>query len=119
MNKFFTLLLMAAGFVACRDNAIVERMSSEMPGLVETSNNLAMVKIEGVFSLAGIDTTFTGGYSGWAPNPESDILRTMKKVYNDLYGKEPAVMAIHAGLECGILSGVYPIGTWFHAVLPL
>ena len=118
--------------IACPDG--VERMSSEMPGLVETSNNLAMVKIEGgefsvktlmrssvdtakealaqkfeaVFSLAGIETAFAGGYSGWAPNPESAILATMKKVYNDLYGKEPAVMAIHAGLECGILGGTYP-----------
>ena len=118
--------------IACPDG--VERMSSEMPGLVETSNNLAMVKIEGgefsvktlmrssvdtakealaqkfeaVFALAGIGTSFAGGYSGWAPNPDSAILATMKKVYNDLYGKEPAVMAIHAGLECGILSGAYP-----------
>ena len=118
--------------IACPDG--VERMSSEMPGLVETSNNLAMVKIEGgefsvktlmrssvdtakdalaqkfesVFALAGAETSFAGGYSGWAPNPDSAILATMKKVYNDLYGKEPAVMAIHAGLECGILSGAYP-----------
>ena len=118
--------------LACPDG--VERMSSEMPGLVETSNNLAMVKIEAgqfsvntlmrssvdtakdalarkfesVFALAGIQTSFAGGYSGWAPNPDSAILATMKKVYNDLYGKEPAVMAIHAGLECGILSGAYP-----------
>ena len=118
--------------LACPDG--VERMSSEMPGLVETSNNLAMVKIElgefsvktlmrssvdtakdalaqkfeSIFSLAGIQTSFAGGYSGWAPNPDSTILATMKKVYNDLYGKEPAVMAIHAGLECGILSGAYP-----------
>ena len=118
--------------IACPDG--VERMSSEMPGLVETSNNLAMVKIEGgefsvktlmrssvdtakdalaqkfesVFALAGVETSFAGGYSGWAPNPDSAILATMKKVYNDLYGKEPAVMAIHAGLECGILSGAYP-----------
>ena len=118
--------------IACPDG--VERMSSEMPGLVETSNNLAMVKVEAgefsvktlmrssvdsakdalaqkfeaVFSLAGIETSFAGGYSGWAPNPDSAILATMKKVYNELYGKEPAVMAIHAGLECGILSGAYP-----------
>ena len=118
--------------IACPDG--VERMSSEMPGLVETSNNLAMVKIEGgefsvktlmrssvdtakdalaqkfesVFALAGAETSFAGGYSGWAPNPDSAILATMKKVYNALYGKEPAVMAIHAGLECGILSGAYP-----------
>ena len=118
--------------IACPDG--VERMSSEMAGLVETSNNLAMVKIEGgqfsvktlmrssvdtakealaqkfesIFALAGIETSFAGGYSGWAPNPDSAILATMKKVYNDLYDKEPAVMAIHAGLECGILSGAYP-----------
>ena len=118
--------------LACPDG--VERMSSEMPGLVETSNNLAMVKIEAgqfsvktlmrssvdtakealaqkfeaIFSLAGIDTSFAGGYSGWAPNPDSSILATMKKVYNEMYGVEPAVMAIHAGLECGILSGAYP-----------
>jgi dipeptidase D len=118
--------------LSCPDG--VKRMSNEMNGLVETSNNLAMVKIgggeftvhtlmrssveiskyilsqkfEAVFALAGIKTTFSGGYSGWAPNPESAILTTMKKVYHDLYGKEPAVMAIHAGLECGILSGAYP-----------
>ena len=115
--------------LACPDG--VERRSSEMPGLVETTNNLAMVKIEAgqfsvktlmrssvdtakealaqkfeaIFSLAGIDTSFAGGYSGWAPNPDSAILATMKKVYNEMYGVEPAVMAIHAGLECGILSG--------------
>ena len=118
--------------IACPEG--VERMSREMAGLVETSNNLAMVKIEGgefsvkslmrssvdtakdalakkfeaIFALAGIETSFAGGYSGWAPNPDSAILATMKKVYNDLYGKEPAVMAIHAGLECGILGGIYP-----------
>lgn len=118
--------------LACPDG--VERMSSDIPGLVETSNNLAVVKIEkgefalktlmrssvdsakealaekfdAVFKLAGISTEFTGGYSGWAPNPSSAILATMKKVYHELYGKEPAVMAIHAGLECGILSGAYP-----------
>ena len=117
--------------LSCPDG--VKRMSNEMNGLVETSNNLAMVKIgggefavhtlmrssveiskyilsqkfEAVFALAGIKTTFSGGYSGWAPNPESAILTTMKKVYFDLYGKEPAVMAIHAGLECGIIGGKY------------
>ena len=118
--------------LACPDG--VERMSDSMPGLVETSNNMAMVGIykgkffvktlmrssvdtakmaladrfEAVFSLAGAKCGFTGGYSGWAPNPNSAILVTMKKVYEDMFGKEPAVMAIHAGLECGILSGAYP-----------
>lgn len=118
--------------LACPDG--VERMSDQMPGMVETSNNMAMVRIyrgeffvscllrssvdtakrqlaikmESVFALAGAKTTFTGGYSGWAPNAASPILHTMKNVYKDMFGKEPAVMAIHAGLECGILSGAYP-----------
>ena len=118
--------------LACPDG--VERMSDSMPGLVETSNNLAMVKagggefslsclmrssvdsakealaarIESVFALAGISTEFSGGYSGWAPNADSPILHLMKDVYARMYGKEPLVMAIHAGLECGILSGAYP-----------
>ena len=118
--------------IACPDG--VERMSDAMPGLVETSNNMAMVKVEkgeffvksllrssvdsakdflaerlaAVFELAGAEVKFDGGYSGWAPNNASPILHTMKKVYKDLYGKEPKVMAIHAGLECGILGGIYP-----------
>lgn len=111
----------------------VERMSDAMPGLVETSNNLAIVKSENgkiqvkclmrssvdsakdilaqslgsVFKLAGAEVEFTGGYPGWKPNMNSDILSTMKEVYKDLYGREPEVKAIHAGLECGILGGIY------------
>ena len=118
--------------LACPDG--VERMSDAMPGMVETSNNLAMVQIyrgkffvkclmrssvdsakmalasrmESVFKLAGCSIRFAGGYSGWAPNASSEILAVMKKVYKDMFGKEPQVMAIHAGLECGILSGAYP-----------
>ncbi|MEG2779225.1 MAG: aminoacyl-histidine dipeptidase [Bacteroidales bacterium] len=112
----------------------VERMSDAMPGLVETSNNMAIVKSENggiqihslmrssvdsekadlaekmraIFELAGATVDFTGGYSGWAPNVKSPILKEMKAVYKKLYGNEPAVMAIHAGLECGILGGAYP-----------
>ena len=112
----------------------VERMSDQMPGLVETSNNTAIVKTEdgrfiiktlmrssvdsakellaekmrAVVELAGGTVSFTGGYSGWAPDGNSRILHTMKDVYKKLYGNEPAVMAIHAGLECGILGGIYP-----------
>lgn len=118
--------------LACPDG--VDRMSDAMPGLVETSNNMAMVKIEkgeftvksllrssvdtgkaylatkltSVFKLAGAEVELSGGYSGWAPNSASPILHTMKAVYKDMYGVEPKVMAIHAGLECGILSGAYP-----------
>ncbi|MDR2362376.1 MAG: aminoacyl-histidine dipeptidase [Prevotellaceae bacterium] len=110
------------------------RMSDTMPGLVETSNNLAIVKLENgvaqvscllrssvdsakddlanamgaVFTLAGAQVAFTGGYPGWKPNPDSTILKTMKDVYQRMYGKTPDVKAIHAGLECGLLGGVYP-----------
>ena len=112
----------------------VERMSDAMPGLVETSNNLAIVKsgngkidvkclmrssvdsakdvyassLKSVFDLAGAEVKLTGGYPGWKPNMDSDILATMKTIYKKLYGKEPEVKAIHAGLECGILGGTYP-----------
>ena len=112
----------------------VDRMSLEVKDLVETSNNLAIVKTDkGVitvntllrgstdslkedlaesvrcaFELAGAKVFFDGGYSGWVPNMKSPILKTMKEQYKKLFGKEPAVMAIHAGLECGILAGAYP-----------
>ena len=125
-------LRFVCAILACPDG--VERMSADIPGLVETSNNLAMVRIEkgefyvstlmrssvdsakdalaqrfeAVFRLLGAKNSFEGAYSGWAPNPSSAILATIKKVYSSLYGKEPSVMAIHAGLECGILSGAYP-----------
>lgn len=118
--------------LACPDG--VERMSQTMPGTVETSNNLAIVriadgkvsvitlmrsfidsakaalsrKVAAVLEPAGIRTRFKGGYSGWAPDEKSEILRVMKQEYKKLYGKEPAVMAIHAGLECGIIGGIFP-----------
>ena len=118
--------------LACPDG--VDRMSDAMPGLIETSNNMAIVRIEkgefcvksllrssvdtakdylaekiaSVFALAGCSMTFTGGYSGWAPNNASPILHTMVEAYRELFGKDPKVTAIHAGLECGILSGAYP-----------
>ena len=112
----------------------VDRMSLEVKDLVETSNNLAIVhtgkgeitvntllrgstdslkedlaeSVRCAFELAGAKVFFDGGYSGWVPNMKSPILKTMKEQYKKLFGKEPAVMAIHAGLECGILAGAYP-----------
>ncbi len=120
--------------VACPNGVI--RMSDSMPGLVETSTNLAIVKsdsgtktvtlaclmrssvdsakadlgsrMESVFTLAGAEVKLSGGYPGWKPNMESPILKTMLKVYNDKFGRIPEIKAIHAGLECGILGGTYP-----------
>ncbi len=125
-------LRMVQAIYACPNG--VERMSDAMKGLVETSNNLAIVKVKGgkaevkclmrssvdsakivysealkaVFELAGAEVKLSGGYPGWKPNMDSAILKTMKSVYKKLYGNEPKVMAIHAGLECGILGGTYP-----------
>lgn len=112
----------------------VQRMSQAMKGLVETSNNLAIVKCSGgkfeahnltrssvdsakeatawkiaaVFHLIDATVELKGGYPGWKPNMNSPILKTMSKVYSDKYGKIPEIKAIHAGLECGIIAGVYP-----------
>lgn len=112
----------------------VERMSDAMPGLVETSNNLAIVKcIDGkyivnclvrssvdsakegamykigtTFDLIGANVSFDGAYPGWKPNMDSPILKTMLTTYEGLYGKTPEIKAIHAGLECGLLGSVYP-----------
>jgi len=117
---------------ACPNGMI--RMSDSMPGLVETSTNLATVKsengvisvkcllrssvdsakedlceqVESVFSLAGGMVRFDGGYPGWKPNMDSAILKQMQKIYENKFGKVPEIKAIHAGLECGILGANYP-----------
>ena len=123
--------LMAA-VVACPDG--VEKMSMAMEGLVQTSNNLARVVSDGkqvklqslmrssvrsekeavgdaikaVFELAGAEVELSGSYDGWNPNMQSPILKAMLASYEALYGKAPAVTAIHAGLECGIIGSNYP-----------
>ena len=118
---------------ACPNGAM--RMIDSMPDTVETSNNLAIVKggegkieiymlmrssvetaktslaqvVASVFELAEASKiNFTGEYPGWKPNPDSAIRKEMEEVYMKLYGKKPAIMAIHAGLECGILGSAYP-----------
>ncbi|MDO9634580.1 MAG: aminoacyl-histidine dipeptidase [Paludibacter sp.] len=117
---------------ACQNG--VFRVIPELPSVVETSNNLAIVKSDGkkidckclirssvesrkqelasmvvsTFSLAGAKVELTGAYPGWKPNLQSPILKEMTKVYEDKYGKTPKIMIIHAGLECGILGMNYP-----------
>jgi dipeptidase D len=61
-----------------------------------------------VFELGGATVERNEGYPGWKPNLDSPILKTAKATYKSLYGKEPAVKAIHAGLECGIIGEKYP-----------
>jgi len=112
----------------------VQRMSQSVKGLVETSNNLAIVKcingnletycltrssvdsskestawkIAAVFHLIDAEVTLSGSYPGWKPNMNSPILKTMSDVYRKKFGKIPDIKAIHAGLECGLIGGVYP-----------
>ncbi len=117
---------------ACPNGVI--RRSNEMPGLVETSINIGVLKtennmvlgqtllrssvdsakldlqnmVDAVFTMAGADITMDGEYPGWKPDPDSAILKLMLDLYKKMFGKEPMVKAIHAGLECGILGGPYP-----------
>lgn len=112
----------------------VYRMIPEMPDVVETSNNLAMITtdekqiqafcltrssvesrkeelqsvIESAFSLAGATVEFSGSYPGWKPNLHSHILEVMKQTYEQEFGTAPRVITIHAGLECGIIGRNYP-----------
>ena len=112
----------------------VLRMSQAMKGLVESSNNLAIVKcikgkfeaynlcrssvdsakeanawkIAAVFHLIDAGVKLEGRYPGWKPNMQSPILQTMSNVYKEMFGNVPEKKAIHAGLECGLIGGVYP-----------
>ncbi|MFQ3676165.1 MAG: aminoacyl-histidine dipeptidase [Endomicrobiia bacterium] len=112
----------------------VHAWSTTMPGLVETSTHLAAVKfndtkitittsqrsslesgktdinnmVKAVFELAGAEVESGDGYPGWAPNPKSEILEIASASYEKLFGKKPAIRAIHAGLECGLFLEKYP-----------
>ena len=110
-------------------------MSRDMEGLVETSTNLASVKMKEsntivvgtsqrsaiessknvlaeqvaeCFRSAGATVTHNDGYPGWRPNPNSKILHAAQETYRNLFGKEPQIKAIHAGLECGLFLEKYP-----------
>jgi dipeptidase D len=112
----------------------VYRMSPDIMGLVETSNNLAKVLVKNGsieilnltrsatevgkmdlvnqlrcgFELGGFNVSVSGSYPGWKPNPDSKILELLKDLYQTLYINPPKIMAYHAGLECGILGTNYP-----------
>lgn len=112
----------------------VYRMSADFDNLVETSNNIARVKVGGgkiivkcltrssvesskvdltnalksCFELMDAEVSVSGDYPGWTPNPNSEILGVLKSTYRDLFGQDPQVVACHAGLECGLIGNHYP-----------
>ena len=117
---------------ACHNG--VYRFIPEVPAIVETSSNLAIVEIgggecffkilirssrdsmrealaetlESAFAMAGMKVELDGDYPAWQPNPQSEIVELMKQVYSDLFGTECSVQVIHAGLECGIIGAKTP-----------
>ncbi len=117
---------------ACHDGVL--RMAPSMPGIVETSSNLAIVEIgggkasvkilarsssdsykdyiatmlESTFAMAGMKVERSGEYGGWNPNPKSDILEHVIRIYKEQNGTEGKVQAVHAGLECSIILSKYP-----------
>jgi len=117
---------------ACPNGVI--RMSDDIEGIVESSLNIGVMytrgvkfnalvlirslhddgrletqrTVQSVFELAGADIQFSGAYPGWKPDATSAIMKTVRDTYQALFGKTPAVMVIHAGLECGLFKTAYP-----------
>ena len=117
---------------ACHNG--VFRFIPDVPAIVETSSNLAIVEIgggesffkvlirssrdsmrealaetlESAFAMAGMKVELSGDYPAWQPNPHSEIVELMKNVYRDLFGAENHVQVIHAGLECGVIGANTP-----------
>ncbi len=128
-NSQFKLL---SSLYACPHGVIA--YSQTIPGFVDTSTNLASVRMKDnhfliatsqrssaesakldianmvrmVFELAGAEVTQGNGYPGWTPNPDSKIREITETAYNQLFNMAPKVKAIHAGLECGIIGDKYP-----------
>lgn len=112
----------------------IYRMSPDIEGLVQTSNNVARVAVKegaysiqcltrssvdtekedlaqaltAVFELLGATVSYGGEYTGWIPNPSAAIVKLMSELYAEMYGEQAHVNACHAGLECGILGRNYP-----------
>jgi dipeptidase D len=112
----------------------VLRMIPSYPDVVETSSNLAIIDIEGgkaalkilarssredmkeyivktlesCFNMAGMKVEIFGGYGGWDPNPESEILHHLLKIYKEQNGEDGIIQVDHAGLECSVILGKYP-----------
>ena len=117
---------------ACPNGVI--RMSDDIEGIVESSLNFGVMNTRGknfnalvlirslhddgrletqrtvqsVFELANASIQFSGAYPGWKPDTDSAIMNTVRDTYQELFDKVPAVMVIHAGLECGLFKTAYP-----------
>ena len=118
----------------CASHNGVMRMIPEVPHIVETSSNLGVVSIgggrasfvvlvrssrdsmreccaettESAFAMAGMKVTYDHAYPAWQPNPQSEIVALMSRVYKELFGVESQVQVVHAGLECGVIGAKYP-----------
>ncbi len=88
-------------------NGVIHIATSQRSS-VESAKLAAAQKIEATFRLAGCRVSHGDGYPGWTPNPDSRVLKVGVEVYRKMYGKEPVVRAIHAGLECGLIGQKYP-----------
>ncbi len=112
----------------------VQAMSTSVEGVVETSINLAIIKVAdgtakatlsarssinsardairesatAVFEMIGATVVWGDAYPGWKPNANSEVVEMMKSVHRDMFGKNPEIRVIHAGLECGVLGAKYP-----------
>ena len=86
----------------------VIKIATSQRSSVESAKMAAAAKIEATFRLAGARVSHGDGYPGWTPNPDSRVLKVGVEVYKKMYGKEPIVRAIHAGLECGLIGQKYP-----------
>ena len=64
--------------------------------------------IETEFKMAGFDFEHSSGYPGWKPEPDSDIVKKSKEIHEKVLGKDPELVAMHAGLECGVIGERYP-----------
>ncbi len=117
---------------ACHDGVV--RMIPSYPNVVETSSNLAIINIgegkasvqilarssredmkdyivktlESCFNMAGMKVETAGSYGGWDPNPDSEILHLLLKIYKELNGEDGIIQVDHAGLECSVILGKYP-----------
>ena len=109
-------------------------MSPDVPGLVQNSTNLAVVSVTGdtaeiitsqrsaiessrnglarmlatAFGLAGFEAEHSGNYPGWKPEPESEIVQKLQAAHEQVFGKPAKLIAMHAGLECGVIGEKYP-----------